>query len=106
VQKDGETFAVKLLCSTMPDDDQFKRELWSLANVCHPNIVRLFGFCHETRQEMVQHNGNFVLADKIRMALCLEYMCNGSLAKYLSGNSSDLLVLVNYQNNESFLTYV
>lgn len=84
VQKNGETIAVKLLRS-MPGlgDEQFEKEFRNLSSIQHKNIVRLVGFCHETQREFVLHNGKMVFADMTHMALCFEYMHNGSLDNYL-----------------------
>jgi interleukin-1 receptor-associated kinase 1/coatomer subunit beta' len=78
--------AVKLLYD-MPglDDEQFKREFNNLMCLQHHNIVRLVGYCHDTRQEYVQYNGRLVVADKIYRALCFEYAPNRSLHENLSG---------------------
>ncbi|CAD6207209.1 unnamed protein product [Miscanthus lutarioriparius] len=86
VHKNGETIAVKLLHS-MPglDDKCFEEEFQNLSRLQHKNIVRLIGFCHETQREFVPHEGNMIFADSKRMALCFEYMHNGSLDKYIFG---------------------
>ena len=89
MQKDGETIAVKLLyeISTL-DDAQFQREFNNLMSLEHDNIVRLIGYCHETRQECAEYNGRTVVADRIRRALCFEFVHNGSLHDNLSGRIS------------------
>ncbi|KAM0891670.1 hypothetical protein ACQ4PT_026242 [Festuca glaucescens] len=91
VHKDGETMAVKLLYD-MPglDDEQFKREFNNLMCLQHHNIVRLVGYCHDTRQEYVQYNGRLVVADKIYRALCFEYAPNRSLHENLSDEYSGI----------------
>uniref|UniRef100_A0ACD5V7H0 Uncharacterized protein n=1 Tax=Avena sativa TaxID=4498 RepID=A0ACD5V7H0_AVESA len=68
----------------VPDDEQFKKELNNLMCLQHHNIVRLVGYCHDTQKECVEYNGRLVVADRIFMALCLEYVHNGSLAENLS----------------------
>jgi serine/threonine protein kinase len=84
--KNGETIAVKLL-HYIPglDDEQFKKEYLNLASLQHKNIVRLVGYCHETRREILPFDGKMVFAEMTKRALCFEYMENGSLDKYLSG---------------------
>lgn len=86
MHKNGETIAVKLLHS-MPglDDERFEEEFHNLARLQHKNIVRLVGFCHEIQREFVLHDGKMIFADSKHMALCFEYMHNGSLDKYIFG---------------------
>jgi len=89
VHKNGETIAVKLFHSKPGlDDALFEKEFRNLTSLHHKNIVRLVGFCHETRKEFVLHNAKMIFADATRMALCFEYMHNGSLDKYLSDEYS------------------
>ena len=82
----GEKIAVKMLYD-MPglEEEQFLNEFNNLASLQHPNIVRLVGYCHEIQNKCVEHNGRLVFAERICRALCFEYMCYGSLDKYLSG---------------------
>jgi hypothetical protein len=54
--------------------------------VQHQNIVRLVGYCDETRRQCVEHGGKFVFAEENERALCFEYLQGGSLDKYVSGN--------------------
>ncbi|XP_044974302.1 uncharacterized protein LOC123442352 isoform X3 [Hordeum vulgare subsp. vulgare] len=61
------------------DDVQFEKEFYNLVNLKHQNIVRLVGYCHETRREYLSCNGAMVFADAIKKALCFEFMENGSL---------------------------
>jgi serine/threonine protein kinase len=86
VHKNGETVAVKVL-NSMPglDDEKFEKEFRNLTSLHHKNIVRLVGFCHETQREFILHNAKMIFADATRMALCFEYMHNGSLEKFLFG---------------------
>jgi hypothetical protein len=86
VHKDGEKIAVKMLYD-MPgtDEEKFINEFRNLASLQHRNIVRLVGYCHETQKTYVEYDGRFIFAERIRRALCLEYMHHGSLEKHLSG---------------------
>jgi len=86
VQENGEEVAVKLLRETSEKAyEEFQKELDNLRILNHDNIVRLVGYCYETHRELAEYNGRRVLADKTYRALCFEYLCNGSLGKYLSG---------------------
>ncbi|CAN6180480.1 unnamed protein product [Urochloa humidicola] len=86
VYKDGEKIAVKILHDTPRnhDEEQFLNEFNNLASLQHPNIVRLIGYCHETQKKYVNYNGGQIFAERIRRALCLEYMQYGSLEKRIS----------------------
>nr|CAB3489330.1 unnamed protein product [Digitaria exilis] len=86
VQKDGEKIAVKML-HNMPglDEKQFLNEFDNLSRLQHPNIVRLVGYCHEIQKTFVNHKGRWIFGERIRMALCFEYMHSGSLDEHLSG---------------------
>lgn len=72
------------------DDDQFKNEYINLMGVRHHNIIRLVGYCYETRNKVVEYNGKLVFATEDQRALCLEYLQGGSLANYLSDESCRL----------------
>lgn len=87
VHDNGEVVAVKKLYNLLGlDDGQFKNELLNLMRVQHPNIIRLVGYCSETRDVVVEHNGKLILASMEERALCLEYMHGGTLDKLISGN--------------------
>uniref|UniRef100_A0A453MVM6 Protein kinase domain-containing protein n=2 Tax=Aegilops tauschii subsp. strangulata TaxID=200361 RepID=A0A453MVM6_AEGTS len=87
--KNGEIIAIKKLHS-MPklNNQQFQKEYLNLATLQHQNIVRLVGYCHETRGEYIEFNGRTIFAENQHMALCFEYMCNGSLDNCLQDESS------------------
>uniref|UniRef100_A0ACD5ZEI1 Uncharacterized protein n=2 Tax=Avena sativa TaxID=4498 RepID=A0ACD5ZEI1_AVESA len=83
--EDGRKVAVKILHSRPGfDEKQFETEFHNLKSLQHQNIVRLIGYCHETSGEFLQHNQNTVLASKMNLALCMEYMAKGSLDKHIS----------------------
>ncbi|CAL5042250.1 unnamed protein product [Urochloa decumbens] len=67
---------------------QFENEVYHLIRLKHPNIVRFIGYCYETRNECVQHNGKYIFAEMQQKLICLEYMPNGSLDRHLSDESS------------------
>lgn len=81
----GEFVAVKKLQVSLPSfQKQFENEVYRLMYLNHPNIVRLRGYCYETQNICVEHNGNFVFAEMSERLLCLQYYANGSLAGYIS----------------------
>uniref|UniRef100_A0ACD5UIM7 Uncharacterized protein n=1 Tax=Avena sativa TaxID=4498 RepID=A0ACD5UIM7_AVESA len=85
VQRDGEKIAVKKLYDMLGlDDKHFQNEFKNLTSLRHRNIVRLVGYCHHTEEVKLEHEGKLIVAEKIHRAICLEYMPNGSLDKYLS----------------------
>lgn len=85
VHQDGRKIAVKMLYD-MPglDDKVFQNEFKNLTRLRHQNIVRLVGYCHNIQEVQVKYEGKLVLAEKTHRSLCLEYVSNGSLDKYLS----------------------
>ncbi|KAF8711151.1 hypothetical protein HU200_029159 [Digitaria exilis] len=97
VHKDGEKIAVKMLYD-MPglDEEQFINEFNNLSRLQHPNLVRLVGYCHEIQKICIEHNGRYIFAERIRMALCFEYMPFGSLDKHLYDEYNELDWKVRY----------
>uniref|UniRef100_A0ACD5UJQ5 Uncharacterized protein n=1 Tax=Avena sativa TaxID=4498 RepID=A0ACD5UJQ5_AVESA len=85
VYPDGEKIAVKKLYD-MPglDDKQFLNEFKTLTRLRNQNIVRLVGYCRDIQDVHVMYEGKLVIAERTHRVLCLEYMSNGSLDKYLS----------------------
>jgi serine/threonine protein kinase len=87
--QNGNIIAVKkLITSTMPpglQDKQYENEVRHLMRLIHPNIVQLVGYCSETEQVLVLHNGKYVYAEKSERLLCLEYLPKGSLRNHISG---------------------
>lgn len=88
---DGQEVAVKKLHPIHGlDDKEFDNEFRNLREIRHPNVVRLLGYCYESRHKFVKHNGDLVRAQEIERALCFEYMQGGSLDKHISDESCDL----------------
>jgi len=88
---DGQEVAVKKLHPLHGlDDKEFDNEFRNLREIRHPNVVRLLGYCYESRHKFVKHNGDLVRAQEIERALCFEYMQGGSLDKHISDESCDL----------------
>ncbi|KAF7082429.1 hypothetical protein CFC21_086301 [Triticum aestivum] len=52
--------------------------------VQHENIVRLLGYCYETRNKIAEYNGKLVFAGYDERLLCLEYLQSGSLEDHIS----------------------
>ena len=86
MRENGSEIAVKVLHNISgPDDKEFHREFDNLRGLKHPNIVELLGFCNESEEELVVFEGKQVAAERLHMALCFEYVHNGSLQKRISG---------------------
>uniref|UniRef100_A0A453T9V9 Protein kinase domain-containing protein n=1 Tax=Aegilops tauschii subsp. strangulata TaxID=200361 RepID=A0A453T9V9_AEGTS len=64
----------------------------------HQNIVQFIGYCAESTFELMkQPNGNFIWAEIPKRLLCFEYVCNKSLDKYISDESSGLEWNIRYK---------
>lgn len=87
----GEMVAVKKILKAIPSSQtQFENEVNLLMKLKHQNIVRLVGYCYETRHLHMPYEGKSVFAWDTESLLCLECMPNGSLDKYISDASSGL----------------
>ncbi|MBC2899796.1 hypothetical protein CFC21_112616 [Triticum aestivum] len=88
---EGEEIAVKKL-RQLPglDDKQFDSEFRNLRNIRHQNVVRLIGYCYESRHRYMDHNGDLVFAQLMERVLCFEYMHGGSLDEHIQDKSCEL----------------
>ncbi|CAL4991703.1 unnamed protein product [Urochloa decumbens] len=91
VLQSGEVIAVKKLFHQQGlDDVQFEKEFNNLMRVQHHNIIRLVGYCYETRHKHIEVNGKYHFAEIAERALCFEYLQQGSLTNHLSDESCGL----------------
>uniref|UniRef100_A0ACD5W367 Uncharacterized protein n=1 Tax=Avena sativa TaxID=4498 RepID=A0ACD5W367_AVESA len=82
--QNGEEIAVKALHNiTCPDEKEFHKEFDNLKRLQHRNIVKLVGFCIESEYKLVACEGKLT-DDRIHMALCFEYVHNGTLSMLIS----------------------
>uniref|UniRef100_A0ACD5Z8F0 Uncharacterized protein n=1 Tax=Avena sativa TaxID=4498 RepID=A0ACD5Z8F0_AVESA len=84
--------AVKKL-SEMIHEKTFYREIECLTKTKHKNIVRFLGYCADTHAIIADDKGKFVMADTRKWLLCFEYIPEGSLAQYIAGMISTLIIL-------------
>ena len=83
----GREVAVKVLRDMAAlDDKEFTNEFQNIAKLDHQNIVQLVGYCKESEPVVVEYDGRQVAAEKLHVALCFEYVNNGSLGNYISGD--------------------
>ncbi|KAJ1376899.1 Serine/threonine-protein kinase, active site [Sesbania bispinosa] len=73
--------AVKLLCKSKPNDEQFINEVATIGKIRHTNVVRLIGFC----------------AERTKRALVYEYMPNGSLDKHIFSQQQGNNMSITYE---------
>ena len=74
--------AVKRLKQILGEQDkQFKNEFNHLAKLNHDNIVKLIGYCDDTKVRPVydDYQQKYVIAEEQEKLLCYEYLSNGSL---------------------------
>ena len=67
----------------------FYREVDSLLNIEHKNVVRFLGLCASTDQTAIQIEGSkqHIYAEIRERLLCFEYISNGSLQEHITGLS-------------------
>ncbi|XP_072983440.1 G-type lectin S-receptor-like serine/threonine-protein kinase SD2-5 [Typha latifolia] len=84
----NERVAVKRLDGINQGEKQFLAEVQTIGNIHHINLVRLIGFC----------------AEKLHRLLVYEYMCNGSLEKWIF--YKDQIVPLDWQTRCKIITGV
>lgn len=67
------------------NDTVFKNESLNLMSVQHQNIVKLIGYCYETKNKVVEYNGKLTYAEISERVICFEYLKRGNLANFISG---------------------
>ena len=88
VTKNGDDVAVKKLKlrDVNLDFKQFQNEFYNLTKLKHQNVVQILGYCYEIEKNpFIMPDGSKVFVDETHIALCFEYLHNGSLEKHLSG---------------------
>lgn len=90
---------LKLHCDNL-DYKEFQNEFNNLKILEHQNVVQVLGYCYEIKQKLyTMPDGSKVFVDEPFIALCFEYMHNGSLQKHLSGR---LQLHLQYVSEECF----
>ncbi|RLM69987.1 hypothetical protein C2845_PM17G03520 [Panicum miliaceum] len=88
--KSRAVIAVKRLKQILGEQDkQFKNEVNHLAKLNHDNIVKLIGYCDETKVRPVYDDNQhkYVMAEVQEKLLCYEYLSNGSLDNIIFNES-------------------
>lgn len=83
VLRNGDVAVKKLLNLHALPEKKFLEEITCLKKAKHKNIVRLLGYCSETRGELFELNGKNVLGEEHQKLLCFEYVPNGNIKHYL-----------------------
>lgn len=98
VLQNGKMIAVKKLHEIhLLEDNKFHKEVTSLMDLTHQNIVRFVGYCAESRWEATQlAGGKYVMAEIPKRLLCFEYLHNKSLDKHISGMGFFLILFFQY----------
>ncbi|XP_028805427.1 LEAF RUST 10 DISEASE-RESISTANCE LOCUS RECEPTOR-LIKE PROTEIN KINASE-like 2.1 isoform X2 [Neltuma alba] len=78
----GHPVAVKLLKASKENGEEFINEVASSSRTSHVNVVTLLGFCFEGKQK----------------ALIYEFMCNGSLDKFIHNNADKNSLCLTWEN--------
>nr|XP_020151463.1 putative cysteine-rich receptor-like protein kinase 33 [Aegilops tauschii subsp. strangulata] len=93
VLSSGKIIAVKKLFEIHLKENAFQNEVCYLMGIKHPNVVQLLGHCAESNWETMEFpsgSGNYILAERQKRLICFEYVCNKSLDKHISDESSGL----------------
>jgi len=68
------------------DFKQFQNEFYNFTKLKHQSVVQILGYCYEIEKNpFIMPDGSKVFVDETHIALCFEYLHNGSLEKHLSG---------------------
>ncbi|XP_037450229.1 cysteine-rich receptor-like protein kinase 10 [Triticum dicoccoides] len=71
-------------------EDKFLKEVECMVKAKHKNIVRFLGYCYDTQGRLANYEGKLVMADLRNWLLCFEYVPNGSLDMYITGNNHNI----------------
>ncbi|CAL4964730.1 unnamed protein product [Urochloa decumbens] len=92
ILEDGRTITVMKLAENAPLSDdvytRFKNGVKILMEREHENVVKVFGYCHETIKKSVESNGRHMFADITETLLCYEYFSTGSVQNLVAKTSN------------------
>ncbi|TVU26783.1 hypothetical protein EJB05_29346 [Eragrostis curvula] len=98
VLRNGHVIAVKKFFSrTGIEEKQFENEINHLMTLQHNNIVRCVGYCYDIQKKCFKIDGKYRFVEDSEMLLCLEYLPEGSLEKYISDGYCGLDWQVRYK---------
>jgi len=63
----------------------FHNEIKTMMLAQHKNILQFLGYCSNTEEEVVEYEGQLVMAVIEEKLLCFEYLSNRRLDQYISG---------------------
>lgn len=77
------------------DQKLFRREVDSLMEVNHPNVVRFLGLCSHTLETPMKdpESRGYIYAEIRERLLCFEYIGNGSLDTKITGTFCSMQII-------------
>uniref|UniRef100_A0ACD5TQU9 Uncharacterized protein n=1 Tax=Avena sativa TaxID=4498 RepID=A0ACD5TQU9_AVESA len=84
--RNGEVAVKRIKSNHTIHENVFRREVNSLLNVSHKNIVRFLGFCSHTEHKVFENGGprDHIFAENRERILCFEYIDQGSLENFIA----------------------
>ncbi|XP_035823036.1 uncharacterized protein [Zea mays] len=85
ILQNGSVAVKKIFSNLNVEDKEFDREIQSMMQVKHPNVVRFIGYCSNTEHELMRKEGKYIKVEVRERLLCFEHISNGSLRSHITG---------------------
>ncbi|PWZ29264.1 hypothetical protein Zm00014a_013062 [Zea mays] len=84
ILQNGSVAVKKIFSNLNVEDKEFDREIQSMMQVKHPNVVRFIGYCSNTEHELMRKEGKYIKVEVRERLLCFEHISNGSLRNHIT----------------------
>ncbi|AQK48257.1 Vesicle-associated protein 1-1 [Zea mays] len=84
ILQNGSVAVKKIFSNLNVEDKEFDREIQSMMQVKHPNVVRFIGYCSNTEHELMRKEGKYIKVEVRERLLCFEHISNGSLRSHIT----------------------